>query len=81
MGWRSKQRKERHEPRGTEEEKNGDLSHTPYRDRRVQGQALHAAPTSECGSYLLSQPPSLIVGPGLLDAAPQVGALRVELPC
>lgn len=46
-------------------------------------------PGSACGRsgvhvswpYLLSKPPSLIVRPGLLDAAPQVGALRVELPC
>lgn len=32
------------------------------------------------GLYLFSLPPSLIVGPGLLDAAPQVGALSVKLP-
>jgi hypothetical protein len=31
-------------------------------------------------SYLLSQPPGLIVGPSLLNTAPQMGALCVKLP-
>jgi len=79
-------KEKRHEPKGRDIKEKGNEKvsclplHTETEESRARPACGHSA-MHVSWPYLLSKTPSLIVRPGLLDAAPQVRTLRVELPC